>query len=277
MFNWLFKKTGKKIFSFERFSALLLQYHHAKILDRGQVCMMESIYQFNSIRVRDILTPRSQMMVIDINADSKSYLSNMARSLHSRFPVVEDSLDNVKGIILAKDLLKYYLTNHDSASPIALKSLLRPATFIPETMRLERLLTHFQSSRNHMAIVIDEYGGVSGLVTIEDVIEQVMGDINDEHDIHAMPEYIQEIAHNVFSVDALTPVEAFNGFFNVSQPANYFATIGGLVAQQFGHIPSKGEKIELEGLTITVIKANIRTIELIEVTLKSPLQDKSSS
>lgn len=187
------------------------------------------------------MVPRSQMMSIRSTQTPKEFLPAIIEAAHSRYPVVGESLDDVMGVLLAKDLLPLIL--HNDERPFDIKELLRPATFVPESKRLNVLLREFRANRNHMAIVIDEYGGVAGLVTIEDVLEQIVGDIEDEHDVEE-DSYIKPLPSGDFIVKALTPVDAFNDFFGSEFSDEEFDTVGGLVMSAFGHLPKRNEVVE---------------------------------
>lgn len=189
---------------------LLRDAHDNKLLDSEALSIVEGAIQVADLQVRDIMVPRSQMMSIRSTQTPKEFLPAIIEAAHSRYPVVGESLDDVMGVLLAKDLLPLIL--HNDERPFDIKELLRPATFVPESKRLNVLLREFRANRNHMAIVIDEYGGVAGLVTIEDVLEQIVGDIEDEHDVEE-DSYIKPLPSGDFIVKALTPVDAFNDFF----------------------------------------------------------------
>ncbi|MGB1221579.1 MAG: HlyC/CorC family transporter, partial [Alcanivoracaceae bacterium] len=232
------------------------------VLDTDTLGIIEGALQVADMPVREIMIPRVQMISIKASDHPRDFLPTIIDCAHSRFPVLGDDPDEVIGILLAKDLLPLVL-DPARLDRFQIKDLLRPALFIPESKRLDSLLRDFRISRNHMAIVVNEYGGVAGLVTIEDVLEQIVGEIEDEHDFDEDDYLIKEIDNNEFTVKALTPIEDFNVFFDRQFSDDEFDTIGGLVTQQFGHLPERGETAELSGLQFTVLSADGRTIRLL--------------
>jgi magnesium and cobalt transporter len=212
--------------------------------------------------VRDVMVPRSQMVVVHRDDAPEQILPVVIESGHSRFPVVGEDRDEVTGILLAKDLLRYFAL--EERSQFDIRECLRPAVFIPESKRLNVLLKEFRVSHNHMAIVVDEYGGVSGLLTIEDVLEQIVGDIGDEYDIDE-GEGIRKDAERTFTVPALTRIEDFNSTFGTRFSDEEFDTIGGLVLHELGRMPRRGEAIEIGGLELKVLRADRRRIETLRV------------
>lgn len=239
--------------------------HH--VIESGALRMIEGVLEVNDMQVRDIMTARSQMVVIPLDATLEEILPTVISSAHSRFPVIKENRDEVVGILLAKDLLRY--TFHKDAN-FNLSTLLRPATFIPESKRLNVLLEEFRLNRNHMAVVVDEYGGVSGILTIEDVLEQIVGEIADEYDIDEGETDINTINNSQFSVKALTRIEDFNQFFHTNFSDDEFDTVGGLVTQSFGYMPKRGEEVTIENLTFTVLSSDRRRIRLLRVDLPTP-------
>ena len=234
------------------------------IIDQDEWQMIEGVLEFSSMRARDILIPRSQMCVINFNDPVADCLTCILDSTHSRVPVIDDDVDKIKGIVLAKDMLR--LLAKKSSASISIAEVLRPALFVPESKRLDDLLKSFQNSHNHMAIVVDEYGGVSGLVTIEDVIEQITGDIEDESDTSAGQNYnIILTGANRYVVDALTTIQQFDEYFDSTLDAGDFDTIGGLISQQFGYIPKTGETITFSQFKFKILLSGHRKIKLIEV------------
>ncbi|MCY1179217.1 Magnesium and cobalt efflux protein CorC [compost metagenome] len=207
------------------------------------------------------------MITIKSTQTPREFLPAIIDAAHSRYPVIGESLDDVMGILLAKDLLPLVL--HDANHSFNIKDLLRPATFVPESKGLNDLLREFRANRNHMAIIIDEYGGVAGLVTIEDVLEQIVGDIEDEHDVEE-DSYIKPLPSGDFIVKALTPVEAFNDFFGAEFSDEEFDTVGGLVMSAFGYMPKRNETTEMGGFRFRVLNADSRRLHLLRLT---PLQD----
>jgi len=210
------------------------------------------------------MVPRSQMTTIKACQSPREFLPAVIEAAHSRYPVIGESIDEVLGILLAKDLLPLVL--EADCERFNLKEVLRPATFVPESKRLNVLLREFRANRNHMAIVIDEYGGVSGLVTIEDVLEQIVGDIEDEHDVDD-DSFIKPLPSGDFLVKGLTPIEDFNEHFDSGFSDEEFDTVGGLVANAFGHLPKRNEVVELQGLRIRVLNADSRRVHLLRITL----------
>lgn len=239
---------------------ILRNSEHRNLLDPDALLMIEGALHVSEIQVRDIMVPRVQMIVIENDAEPEDILSVVVESGHSRFPVVGESNDEIVGILLAKDLLNYY-ANPDKEFDI--KDVMRATVFIPESKRLNVLLREFRTSRNHMAIVIDEYTGVAGLVTIEDVIEEIIGEIEDEHDFEEEEENINVHDNDRYTIKALTPIDEFNAFFNMQIDDDEYDTIGGLVLNTFGHLPKRGETIDFEGFNIKVIRADKRRIHLL--------------
>jgi len=233
------------------------------LLDNDALAMIEGVLQVAEMQVRDIMIPRSQMVVVERDADPRSYLPVIIESAHSRFPVIGESRDEIVGILLAKDLLAWLAQGDDEAA-FDIREALRPASFIPESKRLNVLLKEFRASRNHMAIVVDEYGGVAGLVTIEDVLEQIVGEIEDEHDIDNDTYIIQYGPHR-HTVKALTPIDEFNDYFGSTFGSDEFDTIGGLVMRGFGHMPKRGETVVLDKFQFKVLRADNRRIHLLQV------------
>ena len=235
-------------------------------LDAEEKSMLSGVLEVSETQVREVMVPRSQMIVIDIDDEFNETLKLIVESGHSRFPVIGEDRDEVLGILLAKDLLRYY--GSDEAKELTIKKLLRPATVIPESKRLNALLKEFRASHNHMAIVVDEYGGVAGLLTIEDVLEEIVGEIDDEHD-HEEAEFIRPDGDRngkpSFAVRALTRIEDFNEYFECQLDDEEYDTIGGLVLHELGRLPRRGEKIEFGGFEFAVIKADERRIDSLQV------------
>ncbi len=241
----------------------LLDAQERALLDRDAVTMIEGVMDVSEMQVRDIMIPRSQMEVIERDARLTDFLPIIIASAHSRFPVIGENRDEVVGIILAKDLLPFVAAEGNGEFNI--REILRPAMIVPESKRLNVLLREFQTSRNHMAIVVDEYGGVAGLVTIEDVLEQIVGEIEDEHDVDDEESYILPAGGDRYSVRALTPIEDFNEHFHTSFSDEEFDTIAGLVLNAFGRMPKRGECVDFDGFRFTVQRADNRRIYLLEV------------
>ena len=235
-------------------------------LDADEKNMLAGVLEVSETQVRDVMVPRSQMVVIDIEQPFEEILSTIVESGHSRFPVTGEDRDEVLGILLAKDLLRYF--GRAEARDVPLRKLLRPAAVIPESKRLNALLKEFRASHNHMAIVVDEYGGVAGLLTIEDVLEEIVGEIDDEHDPEEA-EFIRPDSDRngkpCYAVRALTRVEDFNEYFECALDDEEYDTIGGLVMHELGRLPRRGEKIEFGGFEFAVIKADKRRIDSLQV------------
>jgi magnesium and cobalt transporter len=206
------------------------------------------------------MIPRSQMDVIDITDPPETFIPHVIETAHSRFPVIEDDKNDVIGILLAKDLLRYY-----AGEDFEVRDMLRPAVFIPEAKRLNVLLKEFRSNRNHIAIVVDEYGGVAGMVTIEDVLEQIVGDIEDEYDYDEDEDNIIQNADGHYRVKALTEIVDFNEVVGTDFSDEEFSTIGGLVVNKFGHLPKRGDSVVIENLSITVLRSDSRRLHSIQV------------
>ncbi len=235
-------------------------------LDAEEKSMLTGVLEVSETQVRDVMVPRSQMVVIDIEDPFDETLAMIVESGHSRFPVIGEDRDEVLGILLAKDLLRYF--GRDAASEVTIRKLLRPAAVIPESKRLNALLKEFRASHNHMAIVVDEYGGVAGLLTIEDVLEEIVGEIEDEHDdeeaVFIRPDGDRN-GKPSFAVRALTRVEDFNEYFECELEDEEYDTIGGLVMHALGRLPRRGEKVSLGGFEFAVVKADKRRIDALQV------------
>jgi magnesium and cobalt transporter len=242
---------------------LLAESKQRGVLDADAFAMLEGVLEVADLQVRDIMVPRGQMICLRREEPLAGMLAAIVESGHSRFPMLADDRDDVVGILLAKDLLRQFA----GADPhkFDIREYLRPATFVPESKRLNVLLKEFRVNRNHMAIVVDEYGGVAGLVTIEDVIEQIIGEIDDEFDIEDDQDIRRE-GERQFSVRGGTRIAEFNQFFNVELPEDEFDTIAGLVMKQFGRMPRRGESVQLAGLELRVLRADRRRIDTLRVT-----------
>ncbi len=252
----------------EQLIALLRDAQGRGLFDVDAQAMIEGVLQVAEMQVRDIMIPRSQMVVVNRDADPEELIAVAIESGHSRFPVIGDSRDEVVGVLLAKDLLRY--SSKRDPEQFSVRELLRPAVFVPESKRLNVLLKEFRASRNHLAIVVDEYGGVAGMVTIEDVLEQIVGEIEDEHDIDEET-FIRKYSDVNFTVKALTPIEDFNEYFDTEFSDEEFDTIGGLVTHKLGRLPKRGETIIIENMSFKILNADNRRIRLMKVTLlRSP-------
>lgn len=222
----------------EQLVALLHGAYENSLMDADSLAMIEGVLQVSEMQVRDIMIPRSQMDVIDITHPPETFIPHVIETAHSRFPVIEDDKNDVIGILLAKDLLRYY-----AGEEFEVRDMLRPAVFIPESKRLNILLKEFRGNRNHIAIVVDEYGGVAGMVTIEDVLEQIVGEIEDEYDYDEEEDNIIQNADGQYRVKALTEIADFNAVIGCELSDEEFSTVGGLVVHQFGHLPKRDDEI----------------------------------
>jgi len=237
------------------------------LLDADALTMMEGVLGVADMQVRDVMIPRSQMDVIEIDQEPKQFIPFVIETAHSRFPVVDEGKDNVLGILLAKDLLRYY-----AGEEFNVRDMLRPAVFIPESKRLNVLLREFRANRNHIAIVVDEYGGVSGLVTIEDVLEQIVGDIEDEYDFDETEDNIVPDRLGKFRVKAITEIDDFNAALGTHLASTDFDTVGGFILNRFGRMPKRGERISFEGLAFQVLRADSRRLHSVLVEKLPPAE-----
>jgi magnesium and cobalt transporter len=253
---------------------ILRNSEHRNLLDADALLMIEGALHVSEIQVRDIMIQRVQMIVIENDAAPEDILSIVVESGHSRFPVVGDNNDEIVGILLAKDLLHYYA---NPEKEFDIKDLMRATVFIPESKRLNVLLREFRTSRNHMAIVIDEYTGVAGLVTIEDVIEEIIGEIEDEHDFEEDETNINTHDNDRYTVKALTTIDEFNGYFETDINDDEYETVGGLVINAFGHLPKRGESIDFMDFNIKVLRADKRRVHLLLFTRLIPEEDPDDS
>ncbi|MGH8747089.1 MAG: HlyC/CorC family transporter [Burkholderiales bacterium] len=240
----------------EQLIALLRSAHQRDLLDADALSIIEGALNVSELQVRDIMIPRAQMDVIDINEPIETFIPQLISTAHSRFPVIDQNRDDVIGILLAKDLLRYYAGEEE----FNVREMLRPAVFVPEAKRLNVLLREFRASRNHMAIVADEYGGVAGLVTIEDVLEQIVGEIEDEYDFDEASDNILAESSGRFRVKALTQIADFNAAFGTRFSDQEVDTIGGLVIAQLGRLPKRGETLTIGGLRFQVLRADSRRV-----------------
>ncbi len=242
---------------------ILQEAHNNDLVDVDALNMMKGALKVSELQVRQVMVPRAQMVVVPQTSSIEDILPIIVESGHSRFPVVGEDKDELEGILLAKDVLKSFVKKENDFN---LKDIIRSAVVIPESKQVNILLNEFRTTRNHMAIIIDEYGGVAGLVTIEDILEEIVGDIDDEYDNHEDP-YIMKVTEQVFRVNALTMITEFNEQFNTGFDDSEFDTIGGLVASEAGRLPDTGEVIEVSGLKFKIIKADKRRVEFVEVDL----------
>ena len=248
----------------EQLVELMRSAYERNLLDSDALSMIEGVLQVAEMQARDIMIPRAQMDVIDISESPEKFIPLVIETNHSRFPVIEHDKDHVIGILLAKDLLRYYAGEEE----FNVREMLRPAVFIPESKRLNVLLKDFRANRNHMAIVVDEYGGVAGLVTIEDVLEQIVGDIEDEYDFDETEDDIIPDKGGAWRVKATTEIAKFNSTFATQYDEEDQDTIGGLVLKQFGRMPKRGDQLNVDNLSFKVLRADSRRLHLLLVEKK---------
>jgi magnesium and cobalt transporter len=248
----------------EELIELLRSSYERNLLDADALAMIEGVLQVSEMQARDIMVPRAQMDTIDIRESPDQFIPMVMQTGHSRFPVFGENKDDVIGILLAKDLLRYYAGEEE----FNVREMLRPAVFIPGSKPLNVLLKEFRKNRNHMAIVVDEYGGVAGLITIEGVIEQIVGDIEDEYDFEDVEDNIVLDKGGQYRVKALTEIADFNAVFGTRYSEHEFDTIGGLVLSRFGRMPKRGEQIAFDNLVFKVLRADSRRLHLLQVARK---------
>ena len=273
LFNRLVSAVLRKKDERTRLLEVLKESHQKCLIDMDALIMIEGVFQVSEMRVRDIMVPRSHMVVLQKDQSIEKMLSIVSSSGHSRFPVIDESLDEIVGILLAKDLSHY--ADEPSRAAFELKDILRPAVFVPESKRLNVLLKDFRTSRNHMAIVIDEYSGVAGLVTIEDVLEQIVGEIDDEHDA-ADAINIHRHGFNRYTLKGVTPVAEFNAFFGTDFSNEQFDTVAGLILSELGHMPERGEEVQIGDYQFKIISSSSRRINNLQVTLLPEAKSVSS-
>jgi hemolysin (HlyC) family protein len=245
----------------EQLVTLLHSAFERNLLDSDALSMIEGVMQVSEMQARNIMVPRAQMDVIDISETPEKFIPFVIETAHSRFPVMEGSQDNVIGILLAKDLLRYNAGEED----FNVREMLRPAVFIPESKRLNILLKDFRSNRNHIAMVVNEYGGVAGLITIEDVLEQIVGEIEDEYDFDEEEDNIVKEANNRYRVKAITEIDNFNETLGTSFSNVDYDTIGGLVIKEFGRLPKHNESVIIGNLKFVVLRADSRRLHILQV------------
>ncbi|TWI64235.1 magnesium and cobalt transporter [Pseudoduganella lurida] len=252
---------------------VLHEAHERNLIDADALSMIEGVFQVSDLSARDIMVPRSQMDVIDISKPIEDWLPLVLETAHSRFPAVEGERDKVVGIVLAKDLLRYY-----AEEAFDVRSMLRPAIFIPESKRLNVLLRDFRANHNHMAIVVDEYSGVAGLITIEDVLEQIVGDIEDEYDFDEEEDNILSIKEGQLGprwrIKALTEISQFNEELDADLPDDDVDTIGGYVSKHLARMPHKGDTFDIDNLRFEVLRADARQIHVLTVEKLPPAIDE---
>ena len=239
----------------------LRESHKEGLIDADALAMIEGVFQVGELAARDILVPRSQIDWIDINESVEDTIAEVIKAAHSRFPVYEDNRDNVIGILLAKDLLR-----HSQEEDFQLRDWLRPAVFIPESKRLSVLLRDFREHRNHIAIVVDEYGGVAGIVTIEDVLEQIVGDIEDEHDTDDIEDNIIKVSESKFRIRGITELEQVNDALGTSFQDDDNDTLAGFILKNIGRVPHKGESIKINNIIFEIQRADARQVHVLLAT-----------
>lgn len=240
---------------------ILREARSNRLLDTDALSMIEGVLQVTQMRVRDIMIPRIQMVVVPRDAELETIFPLAIEFGHSRFPVIEDDRTKVVGILMAKDLLAHALNNKN----LKVEEIMRPAGIVPESKRLNVLLKEFRTNRNHMAIVVDEYGQAAGLVTIEDVLEQIVGEIEDEYDDEGDEEYISQRNENEYMIKALTPMEEFDDYFYTHLATDEYDTVGGFIVNQLEHMPKKGESLTVDNFRFEVIRADNRRVHLIKL------------
>ena len=245
---------------------ILKDAREKRLLDSEALSMMEGVLQVAEMRVRDVMIPRIQMVVVPKDAELETIYPLVTESSHSRFPVIEDDRSQVVGVLMAKDLLAHILDNKQQT----VEDIMRPACIVPESKRLNVMLKEFRTERNHMAIVVDEYGMTAGLVTIEDVLEQIVGEIEDEHDVDDNEAFILQRNKREFILKGLTPIDEFNEYFSAELYDDEFDTIGGLIVHKLERLPKKGEKLEIDRFRFEILRADSRRLHLIKLKLKKP-------
>lgn len=256
----------------EQLVKLLRDAEQRQLLDAQALTMIEGVLQISEMQVRDTMVPRAHIVFIEQNSPLAEFLPQVIESGHSRFPVIGEDRDEVIGILLAKDLLAFH--SDSQKKNFNIRDILRPTFFVPESKRLDMLLQEFRRNRNHMAIVVDEYGGVAGLITIEDVLEQIVGEIEDEYDIDDET-FIKKISETQYTIKALTPIEEFNEYFNAKLDDTEFDTIGGIVMHEFGHLPKRGETVIINGFRFKVLNADNRRIRLMRMQIRKKIKEEA--
>ncbi|WP_026973311.1 CNNM family magnesium/cobalt transport protein CorC [Aliagarivorans marinus] len=250
----------------EELVEVIQEANERSLIDHNTKEMIEGVLDVSNQRVRDIMIPRSQMVTVDVNQTIEETVPLLIQARHSRFPVINEDKDHIEGVLLAKDLLPYAFNQDDATKPLS--EILRPAVVVPESKRIDKLLKEFRSERYHMAIVVDEFGGVSGLVTIEDILELIVGDIEDEFAKESsLQEDIRKITEKTFAVNALTEIDDFNDYFGCELSDEEVDTVGGLVTLAFGHLPDAGETITIDSFQFKVRSASRRRLLQLQVTV----------
>jgi magnesium and cobalt transporter len=269
LFEWLSTMLLREPEDREQLVSLLHSAYERDLLDAEALAMMEGVIQIAEQQVREIMIPRAQMDVIDISQPPEQFISTVIENAHSRFPVIDGDKDNIVGILLAKDLLRYY-----AGEEFNVRDMLRPAVFVPESKRLNVLLRDFRSNRNHIALVVDEYGGVCGMVTIEDVLEQIVGDIEDEYDFDEDEDNLIPDGAGNWRVKAATEIAELNEALGTKFSDEDYDTVGGLVLKAAGQLPKRGDRLTMDGLVFTVLRADSRRLHSVLVARK-PAESKS--
>jgi magnesium and cobalt transporter len=251
---------------------LLRAAQKRNLIEAEALSMIEGVMQVSELKVRDIMIPRAQMVVVSQDAELETVFPLVAESAHSRYPVIGEDRTEVVGILLVKDLLIHSLKDKTKR----VREIMRPAQFVPESKRLNVLLKEFRTTRSHMAIVVDEYGAAAGLVTIEDVLEQIVGEIEDEHDF-GEEEYIFRKNDREYTLKALTPIDEFNDYFYVDFNDDEFDTIGGLIVHHLGHVPKRGEKVDIDRFRFIVLRADSRRVHLLKLVLLPQSESQSGA
>ncbi len=273
--NWLERLSQFLLREPENLEELTGMLHSAferHLLDADALGMIEGVISVGEMQVRDVMVPRSQVDFIDVNDMPETIIPQVIQTGHSRFPVIDGAKDNVLGILLAKDLLRFYAARDD----FDLRSLLRPAVFIPESKHLNVLLKDFRNNRNHMAVVVDEYGGMAGVVTIEDVIEQIVGDIEDEFDYDETEDNVIQENRSRWRVKGLTEIADLNEALGTDFADEEFDTVAGLVTRHFGHLPKRGESVSFDGFRFLILRADSRRVHSLQIErLSQPKPDST--
>lgn len=269
---WLSSLFHKEPQNREELVELIRDSEHNELIDQDTRDMLEGVMDIVELRVRDIMIPRPQIIALKTKYSLDECLNIIIESAHSRFPVISDDKDHLEGFLLAKDLLPFMCTDSEKFD---IKNVIRPGVVVPESKRVDQMLKEFRAKRYHMAIVVDEFGRISGLVTIEDILELIVGDIEDEYD-EAEDSDIRQIDKNTYSIQAITPIEEFNEFFSTSFNDDDADTVGGLVLQAFGYLPTRGKTITIDGYTFKINLADSRRIIQLHLTVPSKIEKTTS-
>mgnify|MGYP005839058563 FL=1 len=262
--NKLFQAFNGEPQTRDELLSIIKEAANNKLLDQEALTIIEGAMDVSSRQARELMIPRSHIVAIRQDETPQEFLPKIIESGHSRFPVIGESFDDIKGILLAKDLLRLVL---EDTTDFNLESILRPANIVPESKRVNVLLREFREKRYHMALVIDEYGGISGLLTIEDILEEIVGEIEDETDEEASDEFIKRVSDTDYVVKALTPIDDFNDYFKAGLSDEDFDTIGGILMQEFGHLPKRNEVAQVDNFQFRVLYADSRQVHLVRLTV----------